>query len=150
MSMAHSPYTPPRSEVHDVGPERLLAHRPRSVELAVYLLWIALALSLPTALFEYRRAAADGAGLVLLAFMVPLFALSIVMNLSIGRGRNWARILFLALYLLSVFSFLGALDDMLALPAFEVALDSIVMAMETVALYLLFTRPGALWFRAAH
>jgi hypothetical protein len=67
----------------------------------------------------------------------------------LGRGRNWARIVLLVLVLISFLSFLGTMGEMLSHPAIEIVLNVVTLAIDAVAVYLVFTKPGALWFRRA-
>jgi hypothetical protein len=146
--MAANPYTPPKADVKDVGPERALGERPRQVVYAVVLLWISFALGVPAAYWEHQRTPADVAPVywVLAALIIGLFILVIVF---LGRGRNWARIVLLVLVVISFLSFLGTMGEMLSHPAIEIVLNVVTLAIDAVAVYLVFTKPGALWFRRA-
>jgi hypothetical protein len=67
----------------------------------------------------------------------------------IGRGRNWARITFLVLMLISVPAMVDHYPELRADAVWHLVLDPTVLAMECAAAYLLLTRPAASWFRAA-
>ena len=146
--MAPNPYTPPKADVKDLGPERLLAERPRPVVYAVVLLWISLVLGVPVVYWEHQRTPAEVAPF----YWVPavlILGLVIVVNIFIWRGRNWARIVALVLVVISFLSFLGTMGEILSHPAIEFVLNIVTLAIDAVAMYLLFTKPGVLWFRRA-
>src|SRR5262245_23953709 len=146
--MASNPYTPPKADVKDVGPERALAERPQPVVHAVVLLWASLLLAMPVLYWEQQRSPADTVA-VYWGMAMVLVGLSVLVNVFIWRGSNWARILFLVLLVISVLSLLGTMDEMLSHPPIEIVLNLVMLAIEAIAVYLLFTKPGALWFRRA-
>ena len=146
--MATNAYTPPKADVKDVGPERALTERPRHVVYAVVLLWISLVLAIPAVYWEQQRSFAETVG-VYWVMIVVLFGLSILVNVFIWRGSNWARILFLLLLVISLLSRLGTMEEMLSHPAIEIGVNLLMLAIEVIAAFLLFTKPGALWFRRA-
>jgi hypothetical protein len=146
--MAPNPYTPPKADVKDVGPERALAERPRQVFYAVVLLWISLVVAVPMVYWEHQRAPEEAASFYWVLVLMVL-GLAVVVNIFIWQGRNWARILFLVLAVISVLSFVGTIDEILSHSATEIVLNVATLAIDVVAMYLLFTKPGALWFRRA-
>ena len=146
--MRSNPYTPPKSDVKDVGPERLIAERPRQVIHATLLLWVSAVLAVPLMYWEYQRTPEESAPVVLI-FAALVLALVIAVNIYVWQGRNWARIIFLALAILSVIIFFGMLRDILEYPAVEIVLNIVSLRIDVVVAFLLFTKPGALWFRPA-
>jgi hypothetical protein len=145
--MADNPYIPPKSDVRDVGPDRLLAERPRQVVHATLLLWISFVLAVPVSYWEYRRAPEDTAAAVLI-FIALVLVLVIAVNIGVWRGRNWARVVFLAFLVLSIVIFLGTLGKTLEHPVIEIVLNVIGLAIDGIVAYLLLTKPGSLWFRS--
>jgi hypothetical protein len=143
-----SPYTPPKADVKDVGPERALAERPRQVVYAVVLLWISLVLGVPVAYWEHQRTPAEVAS-VYWVLAALIFGLAILVIVFLGRGHNWARIVLLVLVVISFLSFLGTIGEILSHPAIEIVLNVVTLVIDAVAVYLVFTKPGALWFRRA-
>jgi hypothetical protein len=63
------------------------------------------------------------------------------------RGRNWARIIFLMLAALSVVAFVADVGKMLQSSVIEVVLNVVSTGMDVAGAYLLFRKPGSLWFR---
>lgn len=145
--MNDNPYTPPESEVKDVPDERAVAQRPRNVVHAVRLLWISLVLSIPVSMREYQDAASDGNTAFLFYFILSLYAISVLINVYIHRGHHWARVLLLVFSVLNVLSFLAAMNEILRYPAGDLLSLAASMGLDLVALVLVYTRPGALWFR---
>jgi hypothetical protein len=138
-----NPYSPPKADVRDAAPERLLAERPRQVVHATALLWISLALDVPRAYLQ-RDAAQSMVELVIVLLLTVVVATAVIVH--VGRGRNWARAFYL---ILTVGWFVGVFAIGPARPMIEIALDVVQLSIDVAAMYLLFTKPGALWFRFA-
>lgn len=145
--MARDPYAPPKSEVKDVEAERLLAGKPRQVVYAVFMLWTSLVIGIPLAYFDHQRSTLGEAEFVFLPLTVLVFALAVALNIFIGRGHNWARIVYLLLTIVAFFFIASTVEETLTYSTIEIALEVVTLALDVVALYLLFTRPGALWFK---
>src|SRR5262245_56490541 len=147
--MSGNPYQPPQADVQDAPPARAVAQRPANVLLAVRLLWISLVVSIPISIREYQDAASDVNGTFLLYFILALYALSIAINVFIWRGANKARIALMVFTVLNLLSFLGAMQQILRYPMGDLVAIAISMLLDVAALVLIYTRPGALWFRRA-
>lgn len=145
--MNENPYSPPGAKVEDAPPVRAVAERPRNVVTAVWLLWISLVVSIPISIREYQDAASDSNGTFLLYFILALYAISILINVFVHRGSNFARIALLVFTLLNALSFLAGMQQILRYPAGDLVAIAISMFLDVAALVLVFTRPGALWFR---
>jgi hypothetical protein len=65
----------------------------------------------------------------------------------LSAGRTWARIAFLFLVGFALVLFLLPDDRDAGAQGVEIALDIMTNALDLVAVYLLFSLPGALWFR---
>ena len=146
--MVSSPYAPPKSDVRDVEPKRLLEERPRQVVHATLLFWLSFLISVPLMYWESQEAREEPATIVIgNTLVVLILAFMAVANSAMWRGRNWARIVFLIYSALSVFAFVAYLRETLQSSMIEIALTVVSMAMDVAVSYLLFTKPGALWFR---
>ena len=62
------------------------------------------------------------------------------------RGRNWARVLYLVLVVLSLMAFPSSLNDSQR-PVVEIGLEAVSFVADAGSLFLLFTTPGSLWFQ---
>lgn len=146
--MANDPYKPPDAAVADVVPDRLLAGRPRQVASAVFLLWISYALAFPMIFLEFERSA-QGVPFGMIALWAVFLAIGAALIVSIWRGANWARIAYMVLFVLSFLGFWFSAAEMLEKSVFEFMLNAVNAGLDGVALYLIFTQPGSLWFRKA-
>ena|SRR5438093_13693255 len=145
--MSTDPYAPPSARLADPPEPQHVLSKPPQVRVAVALLWLSFALGFPSIYLQLGRTDSPGERIVLLAIMVPLVALSAFLNLKISAGRNWARIAVLILVGLALLMFLLPDDRDAGAQGVEMALDIVTNALELVAVYLLFSLPGALWFR---
>jgi hypothetical protein len=121
--------------------------RPRQVSQALTLLWFSFGLTLPCwALAAERLPEASSAPVV--TFNLLMLALVAVLNLRIAQGVNWARWACLGLSTLGIA--LGAAPgaDEPEMGAVEAALNLFDTGITLLALWWLFTGPGAQWFAA--
>jgi hypothetical protein len=94
------------------------------------------------------------------ATALPLAANSIVFAIGVSgicidafvvykifRGRNWARITYLVLFLLGIVFAVHGFTLLLERSPTRAALSLVVQAARFIALVLLFTRPSGAWFR---
>jgi len=120
---------------------------PRQVQIAVALLWLSLALGIPEAVLSTRPVEGGGVGVALTVIMLLLFGLVGFLNLKVYQGRNWARIVMLALTVLSVVVMLFPSDESRADGPLLQGLYLFDVLIEVVAMYLVFSKPGSLWFK---
>jgi hypothetical protein len=135
-----NPYSPPTSRVEDAGRARLVARRPRQIVLATALLWIAFALDM-LALYREVQRSADAISPAGALVVGTLSAFAVAVNVSVWRGRNWARVVYAVLTILAFV--MVSLDPATA----DRALHGVTMVIGAGVLCLLFTKPGSLWFR---
>ncbi len=144
--MHKSPYAPPASHVADPPQVLFSIARPKQVVVAVGLLWLGLAVSIPVVSLGFNHDL-DADILPILVILTALtFAFSALLNVLIYRGRNWARMVSLVLYLLSGLAIFIPVDESVASDLLEDVLNSLVYLLDGGALYLLFSMPGKLWF----
>jgi hypothetical protein len=140
--MSDNPYEPPKSDVRDASPLRMVAERPRAILQAIALLWISSGLGFAGSLSEV----ADSQGALIFSVFV-MAALAAGLSVGIWRGRNWARILYLILVLLSLTNLVSTWG-LTERPQFEVALEAVSFVADAGSFFLMFTPPGALWFQS--
>jgi len=140
--MTDNPYEPPKSEVEDASPRRLLAARPKAILQAIALLWISSGLGFAGSLSEVK----DSQGALIFSALV-MAALAVALSVGIWKGRNWARIMYLILVLLSLTNLVSTwgLTERLQ---FEVALEAVSFVADAGSFFLMFTPPGASWFQS--
>jgi hypothetical protein len=146
--MSRNPYSPPTASVADPPPP-VATPRPREATLAVRLLWLSFALGLGTGLVRQSWAGVMEwvIGLISIGLYGALIAWLI---LKVGRGRNWARITYTVLLVLSYVSILTSWSTYAA--AYRghpemIVLDGIDTLADLGGLYFMFTKPANAWFR---
>ena len=120
-----------------------LNNRPSQVSKAIGLLWFSLGLAFVNVLTDPEYLVLDFIT-TLTVFILGIRAL-VIWKVSVGR--NWARIFTLVMFLLSGLAYLVTLTSTFSgsrLIGLSVLLQ---LAFELVALYLIFTEPGAGWFK---
>jgi hypothetical protein len=137
-------FAPPLSDVGEQPEPRLPP--PGVVALAVRLLWISLALGIPSFLYEFTRSSGGSEFGISIAIQLAFAGLAAYINVSIYRARNWARLLGLALTVLElgvlVFGPTPAEEAVI-----EVVCNWVAAALDAGAMYLLFTRVASAWFK---
>ena len=128
--------------MNDRGPMR-----PRKVNQALILLYVGLSIGVARMLFQaWRQAhvAPLGIGLV---HMAAVLAVMWSLIYLIGKGRNWARITYLLVFVVPIPI---ALPDLLPVFRWSPWLASALLAqlvVQTVAVVFLFQKPSSEWFR---
>jgi len=146
--MPRNPYAPPKASVADpVGAPPLV--RPVVIRRAVQLLWIAFGIGL---LGGISHAGSPGEPWsITLGFLAVYGAILAWLIVKVARGRNWARITYL---ILAVLSDVDSVSSLRPLQGFYgahpgvLALDLAGMVVEGAGVLLLFTRPANAWFKA--
>ena len=121
--------------------------RPDKVSTAVKLLYLSIAIGVVRSIFEIPTLTQTTS--LSLVISVSVFTLAIMAFLiyMIGRGRNWARITFLVLFLIGLpFSVLPLLQSLLANPISGV-LGLSQAVLQIIALVFLFQKPSSDWFK---
>src|SRR5262245_400900 len=138
-------YAPPKSIVSDPLEAAFDRRKPAEVRRAALMLWGSLAIGVLNVLFQ--------PGLVRpgdwVEWVVPAaaFAIVILLTLSISAGHNWARITFLVFFAIGTLPYLATLSEVFAVSALFGVLSLVQALLQLGALFLLFFRPGSLWFR---
>jgi hypothetical protein len=159
-TLSRDPYAPPDAPVADFV-KVLVRTRPRPVEVALVLLWVGLFLDVVS---WFTLLASGPHELVEPANPRLEFWLNFAINAArmlfvtwlyykIAAGRNWARITFLILVLVTLPAFLARFNFFLIglgiapLPYGVVAVLWVVVPMLNVAALCLLFFPGRRWFR---
>jgi hypothetical protein len=140
-------YAPPSTEVADPPVVPVLPSRPRQVQVAAALLWLSLILGIPEGMLSVRQFDEAGMGAAFAVVMLPLFGLFGFVTVKIYQGMNWARIVMLVLTALSVLMMLFPSTESRAEGPLLQGLYLLDVLIEVVAMYLVFSKPGSLWFR---
>jgi len=126
-------------------------NRPWPIRAGVIFLYVALGLAGLRSLME----AATNAELLgtvflisMLAGILVVFSLMAMLIAMMRRGRNWARLALLVLFLLSLITSLGPLLHSLPLRPIPGGLGLAQYIFQLVALLCLFQKDASSWFRA--
>jgi len=138
-----SRYSPPAAVVADPA----LPSAPKRVRAAVNLLWTSLALAVPVCYLALARSPRPEYVIVELAIYVLWFAFVAFLNFRVLAGRNWARLLTFAFVLIGAYFVFFPPEDPSPPTVVESAINVICLVIECVAMWLLFTPPGAAWFK---
>ncbi|HET7732111.1 MAG TPA: hypothetical protein VFK48_18960 [Usitatibacter sp.] len=120
---------------------------PPQVRRAVILLWIALVAAIGSMVFAFDVAAFADPEMA--SFVWPFLIGTVILNAAlihyISRRRNWARVVLLVLTIAGIAVMVWPFDDV-ALTWDSLVSDVAFTALDVIALYWLFTGPGAVWF----
>jgi len=143
----HNPYTPPAAPVADAAaPAR--GEPPFAVRIASKLLWVGLGIAVLTQLLTLHELQRNPfMGLTVSAMVISL-AVNAWLFVKIRQGRNWARIVYLVLMLISSPMLFITVRSIFARSVFEGAMVTAELTVNIVALYLVFV-PGRAWYRSS-
>jgi hypothetical protein len=133
--------------------------RPRRILSAMRWIWIGYWFSLALAIWALAKPALEPAAgpdaeldfkYLEIAFFASIFLAAFWLNCVLGQGREWARIVYIALTALSALAipplfFLAIIGEE---PWLELMLDLVGYGIGFYACYLLMTREAGEWFRA--
>ena len=127
--------------------EGLISSKPPDVNKGVKLLYASLLLGVVNEVvdFSYLRSLRS-AGFALVVFLFT-FGLLLFLVLKISSGRNWARIVFLVLFLAGIPFFLPNLTKELKRNPLVATISVVQVLLQTGALFLLFKSASAVWFK---
>ncbi|WOB07672.1 hypothetical protein [Piscinibacter gummiphilus] len=145
-------YAPPTATLRDPEAERLVTERPAQVRWASVLLWLSFTLGCALSVYELGTRGdtsehAPAVDAVVAGITFGALALSAWLNVMIYRGHNWARIFYLVLTLVSLALLLVPGEEGAVLTLTEKIAYAVSSLLDVSAMVLVFTRPGALWFK---
>lgn len=127
-------------------------NRPDKVSTAITLLWILIAASVISSIFNFSSLLeitnASGLGLGWLIFTLYFsFFLTAFFIWKISQGRNWARITYLVFFILGV---LFTIYDYLTseVSTFSIILGIAGIIVQIIALIFLFQKQSSDWFKS--
>lgn len=146
--MATNPYAPPKSTVADRVSDALPMPKPRQIRWAAFLLWTSLALGVVNlALQKASGAQSPEGGALEWVVSLVVVLIYVLFTVLISAGRNWARIVFLILFVIGAIPYFFFLNQIFAQ---SIAAGTIGLSQELLqfgALLLIFMKPGSVWFR---
>ena len=150
--MPRSPYAAPTARISD--PPQVRGPTPTSARRAAQFLWVSFVLSVALGAL-YLVGAVPSANLTVdVATTFVTAALIALIAAKVGAGRNWARWLFVLIYILGSagFSvlFIVMPQEFLSLPRLLQLSGLVQIILQTCALILMFTRASRQWFKAPY
>jgi hypothetical protein len=141
--MNRNPYAAPKSAVSDVPAAPM--ERPRVVVIAVALFWTEVTLGLLDSALDWKYLTVGDSAAFTLIVEALFVGLSVLINIKIWQGRNWARIVALVLTLVAMAGYATQVGTEFARAPFITVLAIIELLLDIVGLYLVFV-PGRAWF----
>jgi hypothetical protein len=121
--------------------------KPTVVQRAVNLLYLSAAISVACFLIECSFPSPVDLGGPIFGFLIGL-AFAVWQIYYIDQGRNWARITFLVLFLVSIPMYVSSLSRMFKLSLLLDGLSVANFIIDIFALAFLFSRQARPWFRS--
>ena len=144
--MDSNPYAPPKALVTDSQVEAEAIQQPTTVRVAVWLLWVTLAVSVASSAVRFKGTTALAVLNYALGLLIFNAVISIWLNLKIAAGRNWARIVWMVWFLLG--ATLTAAMFLTVLKQYPWnALARVQGLLQIVIFVLLLTPNAARWFK---
>lgn len=121
--------------------------KPQIIKNAVLMLWISLGLGVVRSAWEVPAQAAQSS--VELVVFVMVFTLMLIgfFIWMIDKGRNWARITFLVLFILGVPLSISPLLQSLAYAPISGLIGISQAVLQTMAVVFIFTKESSTWFK---
>ena len=133
--------------MESTGEQRMQIERPREVVRAVQFLFAATVIGLITASLNLAQRVSGAPMIFALLIVIGFFGLCYFLIRTISAGRDWARIVLLVLVLLNlpfaILSDIAALRQSILLGMLSI----IIVILQIIGTYLLFTKNSNLWFR---
>lgn len=121
--------------------------KPSQINTAVNLLWASLAIGFVKSIMDMQHLGSQASPAFTNFILISVIAVMVLLIVFISKGKNWARITFLVLFILgslpSIPLVLGEFTRSPVLGAFSL----VQIVLQVVALYMVFTKPGAAWFK---
>ena len=126
--------------------------RPRVARIAYALCWLSMVMSIPSIVdaIATEGESAGNAQAIYIGFgllYATILGLGVYVILSIGRARNWARIVYTVLTALSVLAVLGSLQESFQRPWYSWSADLLTTSMDIAIVALLFRPAANEWYR---
>ncbi len=121
--------------------------RPREVQRAVQFLTSSLAIGLLASILRLAQRVSGAPMILSLLIVIAFFGLLFFLVMKISAGRNWARIVCLVLVLLGLPFAISAYVQEVRIHVVSGTLSIIILILQLIGTFLLFTKQSNLWFR---
>jgi hypothetical protein len=127
--------------------------KPNKVSLALKLFYLMIIIGIIRLILDFsitlEALKTTGFGLGFLIFTnIFIFGIIIFFIYMIGKGKNWARIIFLIFFILGTPLSILPLINSLSVNFFSGSLGLIQVILQLVAFVLLFQNPSSIWFKS--
>lgn len=125
--------------------------RPRRITIAIKLLYLNLGIGILRSFLEAARLTSSAPAPIGFIVVIQIVTLAIIMFLIyiIGKGKNWARIIILVLFLIGLPFSIRPLLQSLAANLFSGLLGIAQTILQIIALIFLFQKASSDWFKKA-
>ena len=122
--------------------------RPQVVTRAVLALAASFAIGGIRAIFDLKQKVSGGSFLVAILLLAVFLGVCFFFVSKIAAGRNWARIILLVLIIIQLpFTILGSIAE-IRTNLLHGSISIIMVILQLLGTYLLFTKNSNLWFRS--
>ncbi len=128
--------------------------KPKSVSIAIYLIWISMLLTSVALLIKIAAIPNIinnlGHPSVVGVFISMALATAFVILLIyyIGKGKNWARITYIVIYMVSVLSLINTFMSGYEFPTHEIFMLAATHCTAILTCYLLLKKESNTWFKS--
>ncbi|MEY4563377.1 MAG: hypothetical protein RLZZ618_2654 [Pseudomonadota bacterium] len=135
-----NPYAPPEAELADLSAQEThFKDAPASTRLAVWLLLVSMGVGLVDLALAPVPAALWAA--------IAIDCIVVGFIFAMAKGKNWARVTFLLLFLLGLLGLVMMPEQLLQGGALSMAVMAIQSGLQLVAIVLLYLPGSNAWFR---
>lgn len=130
-----------------MAPLNTAATKPAIIQPAISLLWASLAIAAVKVALDWTNFVGRGSAAMTVCIMIFTFAVIGFFVVKIGQGKNWARVVFLVLFVLGIVVAILTWRSEFAHSRLLGILSIVQAALQATALYFIFTSPGKEWYR---
>lgn len=121
--------------------------KPSQVGTAVNLLWASLAIGFGKSIMDMQHLGSQASPAFTNIILVSVIAVMALLIIFISKGKNWARITFLVLFILGSLPSIPLVIDETTRSSVLGAFSLIQIVLQVIALFIVFTKPGKEWFK---
>lgn len=127
--------------------EQQAGARPQKVATAVMFLYVTLGIGVLRSVMEFPRLLAQTSTVFVAVVTIAVFGFTWFFISRIGKGKNWARITFLVLFILGVPLSIWPLLQSLAVNPLSGVLGLGQCVLQAIAVVFLFQQHSSEWFK---
>ena len=135
--MSDNRYAPPNAEVSDLPAQNITQSSSSVLRRATWILWVSFMIGVVNVALDWTYLTTLGSTKMAVGVLALTFGIIVFLTYHIGRGKNWARIVFLIMVLIG----LPSLLDLPATFSHSIIAGSfivIITVLQLLALYIVF------------